>query len=57
VAGRVRSIEKSNDLIRNETRDLPACSIVPLSTTIPHALPESINVTKNEIYRFSEDIE
>jgi hypothetical protein len=28
-AGRVRSIEKFNDLIVNWTRDLPACSIVP----------------------------
>jgi hypothetical protein len=28
VAGRNRWIEKSNDLIRNGTRDLPACSTV-----------------------------
>jgi hypothetical protein len=27
VAGRIRPIEKSNYLIRNGTRDLPACSI------------------------------
>jgi hypothetical protein len=27
AAGRTRSIEKSNDLIRNQTRDLPACSM------------------------------
>jgi hypothetical protein len=27
AAGRVRSIEKSNDLVGNRTRDLPACSI------------------------------
>jgi hypothetical protein len=31
VAGRIRSIEKSNDLIRNQTCDLPACSKVPSS--------------------------
>jgi hypothetical protein len=30
AAGRIRSIEKSSDLIGNRTRDLPACSIVPL---------------------------
>jgi hypothetical protein len=30
VAGRIRSIEKSNDLIGNRTRDLPAFSIVPI---------------------------
>jgi hypothetical protein len=27
AAGRIRSVEKSNDLIGNQTRDLPACSI------------------------------
>jgi hypothetical protein len=32
------SIEKkSNDLIGNRTRDLPACSIVPQPTTLPRA--------------------
>jgi hypothetical protein len=35
VGGRIRSIEKSNDLIWNRTRDLPACSIVPQSITLP----------------------
>jgi hypothetical protein len=34
VAGRIRSIEKSNDHIGNGTRDLPACSIVPQPTTL-----------------------
>jgi hypothetical protein len=29
AAGRIRSTEKSNDLIGNRTRDLPACSLVP----------------------------
>jgi hypothetical protein len=28
AAGRIRSIEKSNDLIGNRTRELPACNIV-----------------------------
>jgi hypothetical protein len=28
-AGRIRSIEKFNDLIGIRTHDLPACSIVP----------------------------
>jgi hypothetical protein len=31
------SIEKSNDLIGNRTRDIPACSIVPQPTTLPRA--------------------
>jgi hypothetical protein len=30
-------IEKSNDLIGNRTRDLPACSILPQPTTLPRA--------------------
>jgi hypothetical protein len=29
AAGRIRSIEKSSDLMGNQTRDLLACSIVP----------------------------
>jgi hypothetical protein len=34
AAGRVRSIEKSSDLIGNRTSGLPACSIVPQPTTL-----------------------
>jgi hypothetical protein len=37
AAGRIRSIEKPNDLIGNWTRDLPACNIVPQPTTLPRA--------------------
>jgi hypothetical protein len=37
AAGRIRSIKKSNDLIGNRTRDLPACSIVPQPTKLPLA--------------------
>jgi hypothetical protein len=37
AAGSIRSIEKSNDLIGNRTRDLPACSVVPQPTTLPPA--------------------
>jgi hypothetical protein len=36
-AGRIRSNEKSKDLIGNRTRDLPACSIVPQPTTLLRA--------------------
>jgi hypothetical protein len=32
AAGWIRSIEKSNDLIGNRIRDLPACSVVPQPT-------------------------
>jgi hypothetical protein len=34
MAGRIRSTEKSNDLIGNWTHDLPACSTVPQPTTL-----------------------
>jgi hypothetical protein len=37
VAGRIKSIEKYNDLTGNRTRDFPACSIVSQSTTLPRA--------------------
>jgi hypothetical protein len=33
--GRIRSRERSNDLIGNRARDLPTCSIVPQPTTLP----------------------
>jgi hypothetical protein len=31
----LRSIEKSNNLINNRTRGLPACSTAPRPTTLP----------------------
>jgi hypothetical protein len=37
AAGRIRSIEKSNNLIGIRTRDLSACRIVPQPTTLPRA--------------------
>jgi hypothetical protein len=37
AVGRITPIEKSNELIGNRTRDLPACSIVPQPTTLPRA--------------------
>jgi hypothetical protein len=46
AAGRIRSIEKSNDLIGNQTHDLPACSIVPQPTTLPRAL-NATNIKRN----------
>jgi hypothetical protein len=36
MAGRIRLIEKSSDLIGNRSRDLPASSIVHQLTTPPH---------------------
>jgi hypothetical protein len=38
VAGRIRSVEKSNDLIGTRTHDLPACSTVPQPAMLLHAL-------------------
>jgi hypothetical protein len=37
AAGKIRSTEKSKDLIGNLTRDLPACGIVSQPTTPPRA--------------------
>jgi hypothetical protein len=34
AAGRIRSIEKSSDLIGNRTHNLPACNIVPQPSTL-----------------------
>jgi hypothetical protein len=35
AAGKIRVIEKSDDLIGNRTPDLPACSVVPQPATLP----------------------
>jgi hypothetical protein len=37
AAARIRPIENSSDLIENQTRVLPACSIVRQPTTLPHS--------------------
>jgi hypothetical protein len=52
VAGRIRSIEKSNDLIGIRTRDLPACSIVPQPVTLPRALNNINLILLKGIQRF-----
>jgi hypothetical protein len=36
-------MEKSNDLIGNRTRDLPACSIIPQQTTLP-LVPTGVSI-------------
>jgi hypothetical protein len=36
-------LKKSNDLIGNRNRDLPACSIVPQPITLPRAQIKPIN--------------
>jgi hypothetical protein len=53
AAGKIRSIEKSNDLIGIRTCDLPACSIVPQSTTLPRAAKiflEGKNANRGLVY-------
>jgi hypothetical protein len=50
-----RSIEKSNDLIGNRTRHLPACSIVPQPTTLPHAPIYGCNAIYNLNKPFKPD--
>jgi hypothetical protein len=50
AAGRIRSNEKSNDLIRTRTSDLPACSIVPQPTTLPRA-PNDVKALAKTIFK------
>jgi hypothetical protein len=45
---RIRSIEKSSDLIGHRNRDLPACSIVLHPTTLPRA--PKVNLPLFSIY-------
>jgi hypothetical protein len=49
AAGRIRSIEKSIDLIRNRTRDIPACSIVPQPTSLPRAPHEYLEYNRKTV--------
>jgi hypothetical protein len=52
VAGRIRSIEKCNDLIGTKTHNLLAYNIVPQPTTLPHSpsiLIASLNKKLNKI--------
>jgi hypothetical protein len=37
VAGSLVTLEKSNDVIGNGTRDLPSCNIVPQATKVPQS--------------------
>jgi hypothetical protein len=45
AAGRIRSIEKSNDLVGNRNRDLPACSIMLKLTTLPRAPKRAVSTS------------
>jgi hypothetical protein len=40
------TLKKYNDIIGNRTRELPACSIVPQSTTLPRAPGVEVNIKK-----------
>jgi hypothetical protein len=52
TAGRIRSVEKSNDPIGNRSRDIPACSEVPQSTTLLRVLISHVFllIYEHEIY-------
>jgi hypothetical protein len=43
---RLGQLKKSNDLIGNRTRDLPACSIVPQPATLPRVPEECSTADK-----------
>jgi hypothetical protein len=51
ASGKVRSIEKSNDLIGLRTHDLPACSIVPQPTTLPRALRLYMSISVKQYWK------
>jgi hypothetical protein len=55
AAGRIRSIEKSNDLIWSRTRDLPACSIVP--QPIRYRVPPFLfsTITQFQLFIFNKE--
>jgi hypothetical protein len=52
AAGRIRSTKKSNEIIRNRTRDLPACSLVPqLRYCVTQILCKNANNLKSSFGR------
>jgi hypothetical protein len=53
MAGRIRSIEKSNGLNGNRIRDLPACNIVPQPTTLPSAMKVNRRFGEHVTFIFS----
>jgi hypothetical protein len=66
VAGMIKSIEKSNDLTGNGTRDLPACSTLSQPTTeitstkapqtiIPKRSKNCISQNRNRHFMFREE--
>jgi len=48
AAGRIMSMKNFNDIIRNRTRDLPACSAVPQPTAPPHTNSKARTPTNKE---------
>jgi hypothetical protein len=48
VAGRIRLIEESSELIGNQTHNLPACNIVSQQTMLLHA--PSVDKSQNLIH-------
>jgi hypothetical protein len=50
AAGRIRSIEKSSDLIGDRTRDLPACRVVPQPTTLLRAPSVLLYLVRAPLY-------
>jgi hypothetical protein len=49
AARRIRSIEKSKDLIGNRNRVILACSIVPQLTTLPRAPLNCLHINLNRV--------
>jgi hypothetical protein len=49
AAGRIRSIETSNDLIGNRTCDLLACNIVPQPTTLPRVTHKHTHIYESSM--------
>jgi hypothetical protein len=53
LTDRLMSMKNSNDPIRNQTRDLPACSAVPQPTTPPRCQTHCIDAYVISVYERS----
>ena len=54
AARRIMAMKNSNDTIRNQTRDLPTCSIEPQLTAPPHThimIKRKRNSVKSQVFQ------
>jgi hypothetical protein len=47
ATGRIMTMKYSNDIIENQTHDIPACSAVPQPTVLPRSHAKRVTLSKS----------